>query len=521
MANSNNTSLVRQLVPKSYSFDGYNEINCSCPRDKPFFSDHTVNMGNYCMTVRLSDSATISLIFASTCNFGKVTFETYNLKLETYVSKLKKAVQNSCDFITFGIKVNYESQSTCATCVGKNKSCQYLWHKRPKVCFAAVSFNLSEVKEALATYYEITKNNNLQTNGGNSTMKNNKNIFGMNFEFGISKDTNIASTLMGVAVRNRETGAWYTFDQNTNTRTNIANIKMGNFPVFLLPAKNLEVGDLIKQSGKYYYVKSVNATNTITLLSAEDGVVQEMLPEKSIIPGLNLFTKVVAFDAKSLTDAGSNQNMGSNVLAAMCMMQWSGSNNNADFSLDNIDDDSFNGLGSCLPMLMAMNGTTLGDGMFNNADGSLNLPMLMAMGSSSSDSDSNGMMQMLVLGQLLGGNNNSLLGNSPALVSTETASNESVICEKCKKTYGSEISFCPTCGSKTKPVSTTCRKCNATLTKGAAFCHKCGTKVTPDTCPKCGRAITEDGDFCAGCGHNLKSSPADEVANAETATTES
>ena len=340
-------------------------------------------------------------------------------------------------------------------------------------------------------------------------MKNGKKMFGMNFELGMSKDSNIAATLMGVAVKDSASGNWYTFDQATNTRKNIANFKMGNFPIFLLPTKVLSVGDLIKMGGKYFYVKSLNPSGTITLLGAADGIICERLPEDSIIPGMSLYTKVVAFDTKTLTDTSSNQNMSSNVLAAMCLMGWSKEGSEDEFSLDNISDDSFNGLGSLWPVL-AMSGGNLGR-MFTNSDGGVNLPMLMMIGSDSDD-DSSGMKQALALSQLLGGNT---AGNNPISnvvsqlsipgVTTAPVSDEAkVTCQSCNITYPSGTNFCPKCGGKTNPIATSCRKCGSALMAGAAFCHKCGSKVSPDTCPNCGKTVTDEESFCSKCGTRLK-----------------
>lgn len=497
----NKTSLVRQLVPKTYHFDGYNEINCPNSRDKPFFSDNVIPMGDYFLTIRLVNQNMISLEYASTCTKGKITFKPYKLSLESYVSKLQKAIQDGCDFITFEIQPEYDCDSSiCNRCSERNADCSQLWKKLPKQVLAAVSFNSSEVKEALALYFEIT---NKHTTGGKTIMKNKNNLFGMNFELGLSKDSNIAATLMGIAVKNPETGNWYTFDATKNTRKNIANLKMGNFPIFLLPTKKLEIGDLVKMDKKYYYVKSFNANNTITLLGASDGIIREMLPEESIIPSMTIYTKVVAFDTQSLMDTSSKENMGSNVLAAMCMMQWANGNQD-EFSLDNINDDSFNGLGSCLPMIMAMNGSDIGN-MFTDAKGGINLPMLMALGTNSSDTDSNGMMQMLVLSQLLGGNDSPISNIIPdSTTAKATDTEKKVACEKCEATYPEGTNFCPKCGGKTKAISTTCHKCGATLMADAMFCHICGEKVSPDTCPKCGRVLKEGENFCSGCGAALK-----------------
>lgn len=510
----NKTSLVRQLVPKSYHFDGYNEINCPNSRDKPFFSDNVIPMGEYYLTTRLVDQNTISVEYTSTCVNGKITFKPYVLSLESYVSKLKKAIQDNCDFIILEIQPEYNcNPAFCSRCPEKNTDCSQLWKNFPKQVLAAVSFYSSDVKEALAMYFEIT--NQQSTKGGKTIMKKNNNIFGMNFELGLSKDPNITATLMGVAVKNPETGNWYTFDTTKNTRKNIANLKMGSFPIFLLPTKKLEIGDLVKMDKKYYYVKSFNANNTFTLLGASDGIIREMLPEESIIPGMTIYTKVVAFDTQSLMDTSSKENMGSNVLAAMCMMQWANGNQD-EFSLDNITDDSFNGLGSCLPMIMAMNGGDIGN-MFTDAKGGINLPVLMALGTNSGDTDSNSMMQMLVLSQLLGGNDSHISNIFTGSVTADsTVTEKKVTCESCRTVYPDGTNFCPKCGGKTKAISTNCKYCGAALMADAMYCQNCGKKVSPDTCPECGRSIQNDENFCPGCGKALKvTSKLEESAESE------
>lgn len=497
--------LVRQLVPRSYHFDGYNELNCQNSRDKPFFADNVIQMGEYYLTIRMENKNQIVLEFDSVCPSGEITFKPYKLSLETYVSKLQKAIQEGCDFISFEIIPHYTyDYDFCSSirCSLKNEDCIQLRKNQHQKVLAAVSFNTSEVKKALAMYFEIIKT----TEGDNIIMKKSKNnIFGMNIEMGLSKDPNIASTLMGVAVRSPENGNWYTFDIANNTRKNLANMKMGNFPIFLLPIAKLEVGDLIKKDGKYYYVKAVNANNTITLIGAADGVIREMLKEESIIPGMTLYVKVVAFDTNSLMDVGSKENMGGSVIAAMCMMNWANGNKD-EFSLDNINDDSFNGLGSCMPMLMAMNGGDIGS-MFSNNEGGINFPMLMMLGSG--EGEANDMTMMLAISQLLGGNQKNPISEmlSP-VISDVPASAEKVICEKCNEVYPAGANFCSKCGGATKAIATSCKKCGAVLMDGAMFCHKCGAKATADTCPNCGKEVSDDENFCSGCGTNLKAETA-------------
>lgn len=503
------SSLLRNLVPKSYHFDGYNEVNYPNTRDKPFFSESVTQIGQYYLTTRIDKSDNLILEYSSVCPNGIISFKPYVLSFESFIELLRKSLAENSDFITFEIQTSFKhTDGLCKTCSYKNRDCLSLLRTQPSSVMAAVSFEVSDIKNALSVYFGI---NNTHTFKGGNTMKGNmKKLFGMNFELGMSKDRNIASTLMGVAVRNPEDDNWYVFDSIKHTRTNIAGMKMGDFPVFLLPTKTLVVGDLTKMDGKYYYVQALDK-NYITLLGAADGVVRQILPSESIIPGLNLFTKVVAFDTKTLIDPNSNENVSGNILAAMCMMQWS-NGNGSEFSLDNIDDNSFNGLGQLLPVLMATGGANGLSNMFGTADGGINLPLLMMMGSGNGSDEANDMVQMMLLSQLLGGNNgsnpmssmlDSLTGITSTTANAATASAE-VYCPNCDETYSSDVKFCPKCGTAVK--GTTCSGCGATLKDGAAFCHVCGKKVLADTCPKCGAKIAPEANFCPSCGTALKES---------------
>ena len=506
--NADKTFLVRNLIPKSYHFDGYDEIKCPNARDKPFFTDNVIPIGNKHLTIYRIDLNTVKLVFESPCTDGSLTFKPFNLTLEDFVQKLRKAIQDGSDFITFEITPLYNCHSNkYKHCYNQTKDCIQLISKRPKVVYAAVSFDSSQVKEALASYFEISNNN-----GGKSTMTSSKkNLFGMNFEFGVSKDPNIAATLMGVAVKNRETGNWYTFDTSTGSRKNISNFKMGSFPILLLPTKTLVPGDLVKLNGKYFYVKSVNANNTMTMIDAAAGIIQEMLPEENIILGMTLYTKVVAFDTKTLTDPSSSQGLGGNVLAAVYIMQCAKGNKD-EFSLDNINDDSFDGLGAFLPLILASNNA--GGGIFAGSDGNFDFSKLITLGAISEGSDDNGMTQMLVLSQLLGGGN-SLFGTTTPVVSVASASYDTVVCENCDITYPAGTNFCPKCGSHTKTLQPTCRECGTVLSNDAVFCSNCGAKVKLTTCPECGANLDEGAKFCSKCGHNLNAKSVAASATAE------
>lgn len=506
------SSLLRKLTPKSYHFDGYNEVNYPNTRDKPFFSENVVPIGDYYLTTRIDYEGRLILEYSSVCPNGMISFEPYILSFESFISLLRTALEEDSDFITFEIRPIYRTNyRKCIGCAEKNKDCSSLLKGEPSSVMAAVSFDVTDIKYALAVYFGINKS---QTTKGGYTMKGNsmKKMLGMDFELGLSKDRNIASTLMGVAVRNPETDQWFTFDPNTHTRTNIAGFKLGNLPIYILPVSELPVGALTMMDKKYYYVQEVD-DKYFTLLGAADGFVVKKLKTESLIPGMTLYAQVFACDINTLRNPASNENLSGNFISAILMMQWASGGNSSEFSLDNITDDSFNGLGSLLPLLLASGNSSGLGSMFSNTDGTLNFPLLMALGSGDGSGDMDEMMQLVVLNQLMnGGKGTSMFGAIPGLtpaasvptpaIST-TAAGE-VYCPKCGETYPAGTNFCSKCGEATQVKGKVCANCGTTLHDGAAFCHNCGQKVVIDVCPKCGAKVTPDASFCSSCGTSLK-----------------
>lgn len=501
-------NLVRQLIPKSFHFDGYDLVDCRNARDKPFFCDSVIPMGKYTLTIRRVSLEKISLEFESVCRSGVIYFKPYYLTIDEFVSKLKNAVKTGSDYIYFEIIPVYETRNCCTRCFDKTIDCKRMMEDCPNIVVAAVSFDVVDIERALAGYYEIVNSNTVK--GGNKMGRKN-NFMGTNFEFGPSKDSNLAATLLGVAVRDGYNGPWYTYDSIKHTRKNLANVKMGNFPIYLLPVAKMQPGDLIKRNGKYFWIKNVTDEGTFKAVGAADGQVHEILPDESLIPGFNLYTKVMALDMKSLTDPNGN-NVANNVLAAMLMMNWSKNDGKSEFSLDDIGDDSFNGMGAMLPLVLAQSsGSNIGN-IFGGEGGQINFPMLMMLGG---DSDEGGFMQMYVLSQLLNnGGSTGLEGIIPGLGGNQVVQKSEgavVVCEKCGEIYSEGTNFCPKCGGKTRKAVETCSKCGAELMPGAAFCHKCGAKVGPIICPSCAKEVPNGAAFCPSCGKNLNEQVAEET----------
>ena len=123
-----------------------------------------------------------------------------------------------------------------------------------------------------------------------STMANN--IFNLNMEFGPNKDENIASTLMGVAVKNGD--SWRIYDKKKKEITDVGDMQLGNLPIFILPTTKLNEGDLIKDAGEYYFVTKIATTETPTqTLSVRTGEMKYVVPIKNVL-GFSCYSKVIA-----------------------------------------------------------------------------------------------------------------------------------------------------------------------------------------------------------------------------------
>ena len=115
------------------------------------------------------------------------------------------------------------------------------------------------------------------------------NRFNDNFEFGLNKDENIASTLMSVAVKCNNT--WRLFDKEKKELIDVRNMRLGIFPIYIVPTNKLEEGDLIKDKGEYYFVIEVTDGSAQTMC-AKTGEMQTIESSKNAL-GSNYYSKVI------------------------------------------------------------------------------------------------------------------------------------------------------------------------------------------------------------------------------------
>ena len=217
---------------------------------------------------------------------------------------------------------------------------------------------------------EMFKKDNLIKNSvikkEDNIMRENNNFFNVNMEFGPNKDENIASTLMGVAVKDGEN--WRIYDKKKKSITDVGNIQIGNLPIFIMPALELEEGDLIKEEGEYYFVTNFNNGETETL-SAKTGEIKRVIPIKNIL-GFSFYSKVITLN----DELDINEELDTETLLLMSsMMSSTGANENQ--------------MNQMLPFLMLKDKIGKKDNMMKM--------LLMSSMMSSTYADENQMNQML------------------------------------------------------------------------------------------------------------------------------
>ena len=167
--------------------------------------------------------------------------------------------------------------------------------------------------DAVVSKEQVSQRPQVKENKEDITMSNN--IFNMNMEFGPNKDENIASTLMGVAVKNGN--SWRIYDKKKKEITDVGDMQLGNLPIFILPTTQLSEGDLIKDAGEYYFVTKVATHKTPTqTLSASTGEMKSVVPIKNVL-GFSCYSKVIALsDSLNVGDDFDVEKLA--IMSAMC-----------------------------------------------------------------------------------------------------------------------------------------------------------------------------------------------------------
>jgi len=222
----------------------------------------------------------------------------------------------------------------------------------------------------------------------------NQNLFGLNLKFGMVTDPNIAATALGICFRN-EAGNWIYFDKASGNRTDLGSLQLGNFPLYMIPSRNVEVGDPILYEDAPYYVIDVSQAPRLTLLSVADGVEKVVYPANNVL-GFNFFTKIVALiDTDNLLSGNADDLP---MVLALSGMNGNGEANEQNQQLMNLILLSSLGGGEGSLMDGILGGGNEGDGPMGKLLPFMLLGGMNGQGSSQGGMDMNALLPLIVLG---------------------------------------------------------------------------------------------------------------------------
>ncbi|MCI8470302.1 MAG: hypothetical protein HFJ35_02230 [Clostridia bacterium] len=302
-------------------------------------------------------------------------------------------------YITFGFEFkqsDYEKFSNAALLARKEKELQ----EREQAISSGEQALKEEREDAVVSKEQVSQQPQVKENKEETTMANN--IFNMNMEFGPNKDENIASTLMGVAVKDGD--SWRIYDKKKKEITDVGDMQLGNLPIFILPTTKLREGDLIKDDGEYYFVTKVATSKTPTqTLSARTGEMKSIVPIKNVL-GFSCYSKVIAFsDSLNMDDDFDVEKLA--VMSAMCGQNGGQMNQLLPLMLfkDKLDgdDDTMK-----LVLMSSMMTSEDDSGQMNQL-----LPLMLFKDKLDGDDDT---MKLVLMSSMMGGNmassNNPLMG---------------------------------------------------------------------------------------------------------------
>lgn len=252
---------------------------------------------------------------------------------------------------------------------------------------------LKEQEDAVASKEQGSQRPQVKENKEDTTMANN--LFKMNMEFGPNKDENIASTLMGVAVKNGE--SWRIYNKKKKEITDVGDMQLGNLPIFILPTTQLSEGDLIKDAGEYYFVTKVATPKTPTqTLSARTGEMKTIIPIKNVL-GFSCYSKVIALsDSLNIGDDFDVEKLA--IMSVMCSQSGENSGQMNQLLPLMFFKDKLGGDDDTMKMVL------MSSMMASGEDGGQVNQLLPLMFLKNGDNGNDDTMKMVLISSIMGGN---------------------------------------------------------------------------------------------------------------------
>lgn len=229
----------------------------------------------------------------------------------------------------------------------------------------------------------------------NTTTKNERKKSKMKFDFKkmlkqymphAIDDGSVALSISGDIAYQRKNGDYVFYDPESKSINNCMDLVLGSEAldkmVFVMPVKDVSVGDVVLNGGKYIYITNITASGAIKGVSLDSGRTATLVKEINTVMGYCPYAKVTSL---------------------FTIMNGKGAEDiNPMFLMLMGDADSEDDLFTTIAMMTMMGGNAAAaptGGLF----GGINPLMLMALSGGDDDGESGGMMKMLMLSQMMGG----------------------------------------------------------------------------------------------------------------------
>jgi len=216
-------------------------------------------------------------------------------------------------------------------------------------------------------------------------------------------DGSVALSISGDIAYRRKDGDYVFYDPESKSINNCMDLVLGSEAldkmVFVMPVKDVHVGDVVLNGGKYIYVTNITEAGAIKGVSLESGRTATLVKEINTVMGYCPYAKVTSLFTM-MTGRGGD---GINPMFLMLLG----------------DTDSEDDLFTTIAMMTMMGGNAAATsaapagGLF----GGMNPLMLMALsGDDDGEGKSGGLMKMLMMSQMMGGG----LFQAPAAAPAQT-----------------------------------------------------------------------------------------------------
>lgn len=200
-------------------------------------------------------------------------------------------------------------------------------------------------------------------------------------------DGSVALSISGDIAYRRKDGDYVFYDPEAKSINNCMELVFGSDAldkmVFVMPAKDVHIGDVVLNNGKYIYITNVTDTGAIKGVSLDSGRTATLVKEINTIMGFLPYAKVTSLFSMA-------NGKGADGIDPMFLMLMG-------------DTDDADDLFTTIAMMTMMGGNTAAAASAGGLFGGINPLMLLALSDDDDEGGKGGLMQMLLMSQMMGG----------------------------------------------------------------------------------------------------------------------